>query len=158
MKENHAKQHDQASMWLKLGAMTVVSFIAMYLLMYIMVDKLADVYFSIGQVYMAGSMTAAMVAIELLIMGEMYKNATVKYSLIGASLVVLALCIAGMQYQTAIGDKNFLRSMIPHHSGAVLMCQQADITDEEIKRLCGSIVESQQSEIDFMKAKLAEVK
>ena len=57
--------------------------------------------------------------------------------------------------QTAINDRQFLRSMIPHHAGAILMCQQAPVDDEEIKALCRSIVASQQSEIDIMKAKLA---
>lgn len=145
-------------MWLKLAVMTVVSFIAMYLLMYIMVYRFADVFFNVGQIYMAGSMTAAMVAIELLIMGEMYRHTRARYALISVSLVALALCIAGMRYQSVIGDINFLRSMIPHHSGAILMCQEADITDAEIKRLCSSIIESQQAEIDFMKAKLAQIK
>jgi uncharacterized protein (DUF305 family) len=26
--------------------------------------------------------------------------------------------------QGAVGDDQFLRSMIPHHSGAILMCEQ----------------------------------
>jgi hypothetical protein len=54
------------SSWIKLTVMTVLSFISMYVLMYIMVDKFADVYPSFSRVYMAGSMTAAMVAIELM--------------------------------------------------------------------------------------------
>jgi uncharacterized protein (DUF305 family) len=47
--------------------------------------------------------------------------------------------------------------MIPHHSGAILMCQQADIHDPEIKKLCESIVVGQQQEIEQMKAKLKEI-
>ncbi len=50
--------------------------------------------------------------------------------------------------------RQFLRSMIPHHAGAILMCQEASIQDAEIRRLCGGIVSSQQSEIDQMKAML----
>jgi uncharacterized protein (DUF305 family) len=41
--------------------------------------------------------------------------------------------------------------MIPHHSRAILLCEQSNITDLEIKDLCGEIVESQQQEIDQMK-------
>jgi uncharacterized protein (DUF305 family) len=37
------------------------------------------------------------------------------------------------------------------------MCQQSAIRDREIKQLCGAIVSSQRSEIDQMKAKLAEL-
>ena len=36
------------------------------------------------------------------------------------------------------------------------MCEQASIQDAEIKELCGSIISSQQGEIDQMKAKLLE--
>ena len=57
--------------------------------------------------------------------------------------------------QTAIGDEQFLRSMIPHHAGAILMCERAPIEDAEIKGLCREIVSGQQAEIDQMKAKLA---
>lgn len=59
-----------------------------------------------------------------------------------------------MRQQTAVSDKQFLRSMIPHHGSAILMCQEASIQDSEIKELCRNIVSNQQSEIDQMKAKL----
>jgi len=45
--------------------------------------------------------------------------------------------------------------MIPHHSGAILMCEQASIRDPELKSLCGNIITSQKQEIDQMKAMLA---
>ena len=44
--------------------------------------------------------------------------------------------------------------MIPHHASAILMCQQADITAAEIRRLCEGILASQQAEIEQMKALL----
>ncbi|WP_247784711.1 MULTISPECIES: DUF305 domain-containing protein [Bradyrhizobium] len=47
--------------------------------------------------------------------------------------------------------------MIPHHSGAILMCQQAKLTDPEIVRLCGEIERSQRQEIDQMKAILRRI-
>ena len=57
--------------------------------------------------------------------------------------------------QVAIGDVQFLKSMIPHHASAILMCKQAPIDALEIKHLCQAIISSQQSEIDQMKAMLA---
>jgi uncharacterized protein (DUF305 family) len=62
-----------------------------------------------------------------------------------------------IRQQTAISDKQFLRSMIPHHAGAILMCERASIQDSEIKELCKSIIASQQAEIDQMRAKLNEL-
>ena len=47
---------------------------------------------------------------------------------------------------TSIGasDPGFLTSMIPHHSRAILVCQEASITDPEIEQLCSEIVEAQE--------------
>ncbi|MCK5910079.1 MAG: DUF305 domain-containing protein, partial [Caulobacter sp.] len=49
----------------------------------------------------------------------------------------------------------FLRSMIPHHSGAILMCGKAPIRDPEIRTLCAGIIEGQKKEIDQMSTMLA---
>jgi len=77
---------------------------------------------------------------------------------------IAAVCaLAGLGFwtlirqQAAITDEQFLRSMIPHHAGAILMCEQASLRDPAVKELCGEIGTSQQSQIDFMKTKLAEV-
>jgi uncharacterized protein (DUF305 family) len=40
--------------------------------------------------------------------------------------------------------------MIPHHAGALLMCEKASIEDAEIQQLCKTIIAGQQSEIDQM--------
>jgi uncharacterized protein (DUF305 family) len=48
--------------------------------------------------------------------------------------------------------------MIPHHSGAILMCSRASIRDPEIRDLCfkpNGIVDSQTREIAQMRAFLA---
>ena len=44
----------------------------------------------------------------------------------------------------AVADTQFLKSMIPHHAGAILMCEKAPIAD--IKELCQKIIASQRSE------------
>lgn len=38
--------------------------------------------------------------------------------------------------------------MIPHHSGAILMCGEASVQDAEFLKLCEAIVSSQRQEID----------
>jgi uncharacterized protein (DUF305 family) len=140
------------SMWFQLGIMTVIGFIAMYLLMYTMIDRWADFYPSISMAYMAGSMTAAMVVIELIVMSGMYKPVMTRNIVIGVSVILLIATVAFTRYQIGIYDKDFLRSMIPHHSGAVLMCSNPRLEDPEIKSLCSQIIEGQQREIDQMKA------
>jgi|UPI0003FB3022 hypothetical protein len=54
--------------------MTALSFIAMFVLMYAMVDRFANVYPNLNQFYMAGLMAAPMVIIELLVMRAMYPD------------------------------------------------------------------------------------
>jgi uncharacterized protein (DUF305 family) len=141
----------------RLLLMAVLSFVSMYVLMYAMVNRFTNVYINLNQFYMAGLMAAPMVIIELALMGAMYSDRKRNAVIIAASLVALGMFWMFIREQTAITERQFLRSMIPHHAGAILMCEEARIRDAEIKELCGAIVSSQQSEIDQMKAKLAEL-
>jgi len=139
----------------RLLVMTVLSFISMYILMYAMVDRLANVYPSFNQFYMAGLMTAPMVVIEIGLMTAMYENARWNAIIIVIGSIAAILFFAAIRQQAAIGDTQFLKSMIPHHAGAILMCNEASISDPEIGELCKGIVSGQQSEIDKMMAILA---
>lgn len=136
--------------------MLLLSFVSMYVLMYAMVDSLSNVYMSFNQVYMAGLMTAPMVMIEMVVMGAMYQNKKVNMVIIAAGLIALIVFWMLIRQQTAITDKQFLRSMIPHHAGAILMCEKASLQDTQIKELCRTIISGQQAEIDQMKALLNE--
>jgi hypothetical protein len=151
-----AEGHARKSHYGRLGIMTALSFIAMYFLMYAMVDALDNVYMNFNQVYMAGLMAAPMVLIELALMSSMYHNKRLNALIAGAAVVAAVVFFLFIRGQTAIGDRQFLRSMIPHHASAILMCNQAPIRDAEIKRLCQNILSSQQAEIDQMKIMLGE--
>ncbi|MFN8335446.1 MAG: DUF305 domain-containing protein [Cyclobacteriaceae bacterium] len=153
---DHNKDHNKH--YIMLGAMAVLSFIAMYALMYSMVNKFENVYANINQFYMTATMTMPMVIIEVLLMRHMYHNKKVNAIILGVSALALVGFYWGVRQQVAVNDRQFLKSMIPHHAGAILMCQESDITDPELKKLCEEIVASQQREIDQMKAKLREMK
>lgn len=142
----------------RLLLMVVLSFVSMYVLMYAMVDTFANVYASFNQFYMAGLMTAPMVIIELALMGAMYQNKKVNIIIIAVGLTALIVFWILIRQQAAISDNQFLRSMIPHHAGAVLMCEKASIQDPRIKELCRTIISGQQSEINQMKTMLSESK
>ena len=144
--------------YVRLIAMTMLSFIGMYMLMYAMVDSFSNVFSNYNQLYMAGLMAAPMVIIELGLMSAMYPNKKWNALIAVVSIVALALFWSGIRKQVAISDKQFLRSMIPHHGGAILMCEQASISDPEIKQLCQEIIASQTREIKQMKAKLEELR
>ena len=142
--------------YVRLLLMTVLSFISMYVLMYAMVDRFENVYPNINQFYMAGLMTAPMVIIELLLMRSMYRHRAANIAILAVSVIALGAFWLAIRQQAAVGDVQFLKSMIPHHAGAVLMCGEAPIEDAVIRDLCKSIIASQREEIAQMKALLAQ--
>jgi uncharacterized protein (DUF305 family) len=134
--------------------MAVLSFASMYILMYAMVNGVGNVFNNLNQAYMAALMTAPMVIIELTVMRGMYHDKR-RNTAIGAGCVLAGIAaFALIRAQTGISDRQFLRSMIPHHGGAILMCEQAPIRDPDVRDLCRRIRASQQAEIDEMRAKL----
>lgn len=140
----------------RLLAMLAISFLAMYALMYAMDDRWDNVYANINQVYMAGLMAAPMPIVELLLMSSMYPNRRRNLLIIIGALLFMAACWFGIRQQAAVSDRQFIRSMIPHHAGAILMCRRNALENPALQRLCGDIVESQESEIAQMKALLEE--
>jgi hypothetical protein len=155
MGEHHEMRHEgETAPYYRLAGMVALSFVAMFVLMYAMVDRFSNVYANVNQAYMAALMTAPMVIIELLMMGSMYKRRSLNVAFVSASVVVLLVAWFLIREQGAVSDRQFLRSMIPHHASAVLMCQQTALQDPELDRLCRNIVSSQQEEIAFMRAKL----
>ena len=136
----------------RLAIMVVLSFISMYVRMYAMVDRWSNIHPSLNQAYMAALMTAPMVVIEIALMGMMYHDRRMNIAILAGSVVIGLLAFGGIRSQFLIGDAEFLRSMIPHHAGAILMCREADLSDPEILRLCQSIRAGQQREVDQMEA------
>jgi uncharacterized protein (DUF305 family) len=141
----------------RLLIMIGLHFIAMYVLMYSMVNAFNNVFNSFNQVYMAALMTASMILIELPLMSSMYKSRRLNAVIVAVGVAVLIGSFLMIRQQVLISDREFLRSMIPHHAGAILMCEKASIQDREIKELCKTIMSGQQAEIDQMKRKLDEL-
>lgn len=156
MEHQHTGEGHGRSNYRKLLLMVVLSFISMYILMYAMADKLSNVYPNVNQFYMAGLMTCPMIIIEIALMSMMYRNRRLNVIITGIAVIALSGFFLAIRTQFGVGDRQFLRSMIPHHSAAILMCRQANISDPETKQLCATIVEGQQKEIDQMTAKLKE--
>jgi uncharacterized protein (DUF305 family) len=134
-----------------LGLNLLVSAVVMYFVMFTMIWSFGELFNNLNTVYMALMMVSPMAILMLLMMGAMYPDRRLNLILYAVFAVVFILALTGMRNQGLIGDRQFLRSMIPHHSGAVLMCSKAQIHDPEIKQLCGNIIRSQTSEIEQMK-------
>ena len=145
----------QKGAYWSLALQTLVSGVIMYLVMFVMIDGLDSFYNNLNMLYMTMMMVAPMVVLMILAMGHMFPSKAANIALIGVSLIAFFGSFALIRTQTTIGDTAFLRSMIPHHSGAILMCREARLSDPEVVRLCTSIEQSQRQEIDEMKAILA---
>lgn len=99
-------------------------------------------------------MISAMAILMLLMMRHMYTNAKLNIMIIAGSLVVFALSLTFARNQTFIGDEQYMRGMIPHHSIAILTSKHADIKDPEVKKLSQNIIKTQEKEIAEMKQML----
>ena len=145
-------------MYKKLAIALTINAVVMYLVGYVMINQFGDFYLNINRVYMTLMMVTPMVIVMLLVMSSMFENKKLNLALIAASAFVFILCFALTRTQQPVGNSQFLRSMIPHHSSAIVMCSEAELTDPEIIKLCGQIIESQQKEINQMKSMLAQGK
>lgn len=112
MEAMHKGRHEKQGHYGRLLLMTAISFVAMFILMYAMVDRFANVYANFNQVYMVGLMAAPMVLIEMALMRSMYPNARLNGVIIFATLGVMFLCWIFIRQQTTISDNQFVRSMI----------------------------------------------
>jgi len=145
----------EKSHYTKFGVNLLISGIIMYLVMFTMIDGLHNFYHNINMFYMTLMMVAPMAILMLLMMGSMYQNRKLNLALYGVFGGLFLLGFFLMRTQGAVGDAQFVRSMIPHHSGAILMCREAALKDPELVRLCDEIIKAQQQEIAQMKSILA---
>ena len=166
MKNQHGMQHTQKSeennpnhslaMYKRFALMAVAMFVAMYFIMYAMIDGLQNLIPNINNLYMTLLMVSAMLVIEIWIMKGMYQNKKINWAVITVSLAIGIFSWFGIREQINVGDKQFVKGMIPHHAAAVLMSEKAKLTDPELIELQKNILETQAKEIEFMKRKLKE--
>ncbi len=143
------------SHYTRLGLNLAISTVIMYFVMFTMIDGLGDFYNNINMFYMALMMVAPMAILMILMMGSMYHNRKLNVGICAGFTALFVLAFIGMRAQTSVGDIQFVRSMIPHHSGAILMCRESSIADAELRQLCDEITTGQRAEIEQMERILA---
>ena len=148
-KHEHA-DHGEGRPYLMFWINMALGLIVMYVVMFSMIDGFQDFRNNLNMFYMAVTMWAPMGIFMLATMPGMFPNRSANIAL----YVVFALLTAGSFWatrsQTLIDDRQFIDSMIPHHSGAILMCREAKLADSELKTLCDEIMAAQREEIDKM--------
>lgn len=136
----------------KFFAMVGMSFLAMYVTMYLNTYSMDHLYFSLTRFYMTCLGISAMAVIMLLFMLGMYKNKKKNRAILLGSLLLFSTALFLVRVQRPIiGDVLWMKAMIPHHSIAILTSERADIKDPEVKKLANDIIEAQKKEIEEMK-------
>lgn len=141
--------------YLALLVSLAVSYPVMYAIMYSMVDRWSNVYLNVSNAYMAGLMAGSMLPVMLLTMRGMFKNRRANAALWAVSAVVLALFWFLLRAEAGVGDRQFMRAMIPHHAAAIQMARESGLSDPRVKNLAEEIILSQEREIAEMKVLLA---
>lgn len=143
--------------YIRFGAMVGTSTIIMFGLMYLNTFTLEHVTFSQTRMWMALLMGATMAFIMLLFMWRMYENRAANVAILISAVAVFACSLWLVRSQETVGDLDYMRAMIPHHSIAVLTSTQAHIHDPRVRELADGIIEAQVLEIAQMKRLIAEL-
>jgi uncharacterized protein (DUF305 family) len=115
--------------------------------MFTMIDGWGDFRNNLNMFYMTVTMWAPMGIFMLATMPGMFPRRGLNIALHAAYVVLTAASFWATRSQAGIDDRQFIASMVPHHSGAILMCGEAKLTDPELLALCQSISRAQREEI-----------
>ncbi len=138
-------------MYLMFVLMLLTSFVEMYAVMFLNVAQWDHVMLSWTRTYMSLLMVAPMGIIMLLYMWSMYKNKWANFAILATCILVFSVTLVLLRRQIPVGDENWIKAMIPHHSSAILVSQRANLEDEEARLLALEIIEAQKREIAQMK-------
>ncbi|WP_397445635.1 DUF305 domain-containing protein [Polaribacter sp. R77954] len=149
----HKDSNKSMSNYTKFFLMLGLSFIAMYITMYLNTYEFDHVYFSLTRFYMVCLGTSTMAVIMWFFMRNMYENKKKNIAILIGSFVLFAGSLGLVREQkSTVGDVLWMKAMIPHHSIAILTSGRADIKDPEVKKLAEDIIKAQKREIEEMKA------
>jgi len=126
--------------YLRFGVMIATSIIVMFMLMYLDTYRWEHIFFSDQILYMAIMMGGAMAIIMMGFMFKMYKKKLVNIFIFIGSFLIIVLAIFLLRSQATTGDVSFMRSMIPHHSQAIIRSERANITDTRVQELANEII------------------
>ncbi|OZI67303.1 DUF305 domain-containing protein [Bordetella genomosp. 11] len=149
-KNEHSQAHAGMGPYAKFWVNMILGLAVMYVVMFTMIDGIGDFRNNLNMLYMAVTMWAPMGIFMLATMPGMFPNRRLNLALYAVFVVLTLGSLMATREQALIGDRQFLASMIPHHSGAILMCREAKLSDPELVALCQSISSGQRQEIEQM--------
>ena len=136
------------SIWTMMFASFFIQYIVMSL---IMTNTPSNITFSVGKFYISVIMAVLMGFIEVSMFDYHMKTLHVTYYL--SLFIGFVIFLYLYKSQTHIGDDEYLKEMIEHHSMALLTSEEIlqKTTSERVKKLADNIVSTQAAEIDYMK-------
>ena len=151
--ENKQQMHSMKKMsYNKFILMMAISFVLMYGIMFLNVDEFNHIYLSTTRTYMSLLMVTSMAVVMMGLMGNMYPDKKINTYIIVGAIVLFGVVLAALRTQTPVGDEQYMKAMIPHHSSAIMVSKHANLQDPEVRKLSEEIIKSQEEEIAQMKA------
>ena len=143
--------NQKSSPYLKFLFMMLVSFMMMYGIMFLNVAEIDHILLSTTRTYMSLLMVAPMAISMMLFMWGMYENKRLNTVIISGAAIVFIVVLTALRTQTPIKDIQYMKAMIPHHSSAIMVSENATFEDPETAELAKQIIEAQEREIAQMK-------
>lgn len=152
--------HDKEMMggsWGRFAAMIATSAFIMFFLMYQLVYSFDHALLSINRLVASLVMACVMTIVMLSFMWAMYKGKVIKIAVLVVAALFGMILLLVNRGQLLIGDENFMKSMIPHHSIAINNARRASISDPRVRELADEIIKAQVREIAVMKLLLEDI-
>ena len=131
--------------------MIATSTVVMLGLMYLNTYLFEHVFYSETRVYMAIMMGGVMAFIMLGFMLSMYSSRTINVLIFVGSVLVAGFALWLVRSQVTVGDRSYMKAMIPHHSIAIMTSSRANIEDSRVRKLADEIIYAQDKEIAEMR-------
>jgi len=139
-----------SSSYIRFGAMILTSMVVMFALMYFNTYAFEHVRWSETRFYMTFVMGGAMAIVMLGYMSGMYKNTKVNIAIFAGGALMLMGALYLIRSQATVGDRSYMKAMIPHHSIAIMTSERANIEDVRVRELADEIIRAQRREIKEM--------
>lgn len=150
-------EHMEGMSWGRFAAMIATSTFVMFFLMYQLVYSFDHAVFSMNRLIASLVMGCVMTIVMLSFMWSMYKGQGTKIAIVVLAAVLGLFLLFSNRGQLVIGDVNFMKSMIPHHSIAINNARKASINDPRVRELADEIIAAQVREIALMKRLLDDI-
>jgi hypothetical protein len=144
-------------MYARYAAMIVTAAVLMYVFTYLNTFAWNHLSFSEERVYMTLMMTAMMAVVMLSFMLKMLTRRWVNLGIYAGSALLFIVALWLVRSQATVQDIAYMKSMIPHHSIAILTSERAQISDPRVRELADEIIAAQRREISMMKVLINDI-